>query len=90
MIVGGADNDVLTDGDGADLLAGRGVGDYLYAGDRGRRLDRDVLRGGPGADELGAPGGANILDGGPGDDLFRNANGDHFLRGGRAMTASRA
>lgn len=49
MIVGGADNDVLTDGDGADLLAGRGVGDYLYAGDRGRRLDRDVLRGGPGA-----------------------------------------
>ena len=84
MIIGGAGTDILTGGDGDDLIYGftididQGVtvglgADVLNGGDGNDELRgsaaSETLLGGAGDDVLGSRGGADILDGGPGIDF---------------------
>jgi Ca2+-binding RTX toxin-like protein len=63
VLLGGAGDDSLTGGAGADVLDG-GAGDDMLFGYGGA----DALSGGLGADELTGHGGADFLDGGDGAD----------------------
>ena len=71
------DNDVLSGGDGHDVLIG-GYGDDVLNGDAGR----DTLSGGVGDDVLNGGAGKDDLDGGDGDDELFGNGGDDELRGG--------
>ena len=82
VIVGGPQRDHLGDLDGADLLLGRGGGDFLSVDDMAHGRDDDVLRGGPGPDQFWSYRGADRIYGGKGDDVFQDGSGDNVLRGG--------
>ncbi len=62
-LYGGAGNDWLKGGDGADLINGGPGNDTLLGGD-----GDDVLLGGPGDDELYGGNGTDVLEGGGGKD----------------------
>jgi hypothetical protein len=72
---GGAGNELLHGGDGADTLLGGGGIDLLYGG-----AGDDALHGGPGDDWLFGGAGDDALHGGPGDDTLKgNAGADRFV-----------
>lgn len=82
---GGAGDDALTGGNGADLLCGQAGGDTLLGG-----LGDDTLNGGGGDDRLlgeaqndrlNGGAGRDWLDGGAGDDLLSGADREDTLLG---------
>lgn len=92
VFCGGAGNDRVTTGNGADTLVGDGNRDgagYTCTGDAGGGDDvlnggggDDIIRGNGGADKLvGGAGGDNIA-GGDGDDQLQGVDGDDTLSGG--------
>jgi hypothetical protein len=74
---GGAGDDSLTGGLGADQLIGQDGDDALAGGD-----NRDNLEGGRGADDLSGGDGRDTLRGGPGDDDLNGDDGPDRLDGG--------
>lgn len=73
---GTAGDDVLTGGDGADLIDGLDGDDQLAGG-----AGDDLLRGGTGDDVLGGGSGADSLAGGKGSDALSGGSGDDLLTG---------
>src|SRR5262247_2076012 len=80
QLFGGAGNDVLTGGSGADLLfggagndtlLGKGGNDFLFGG-----ADNDVLTGGDGDDQVFGESGNDRMIWNPGDDTDLNEGGD--------------
>jgi len=71
---GGAGNDTMWGGDGADTLIG-GTGNDALNGERGA----DQLDGGSGADTLSGGDGDDLLDGGSGVDRLSGGNGNDTL-----------
>ncbi len=84
---GGAGNDSIWGGDGADMLIG-GDGSDRLSGERGA----DTLDGGSGTDALNGQDGNDLLDGGAGLDSVSGGNGDDVLiwRGADAQFAGGA
>jgi Ca2+-binding RTX toxin-like protein len=76
-LTGTAGNDVLTAGNGDDLVEG-GAGDDILEG----RGGADALLGGPGNDQLDGGAGADTLDGGEGNDRLWGGTGADSLVGG--------
>lgn len=89
VLNGGARNDNLFGGDGADRLSGRGGDDVLAGGDGGDRMNggggRDVLFGEDGDDVLNGGGGADDLFGGDDNDRLRGGGGADGLAGGAGV-----
>lgn len=81
---GGAGDDSIWGGDGADMLIG-GDGNDRLNGERGA----DTLDGGSGADAVNGQDGNDVLDGGAGLDSLSGGNGDDVLiwRGADAQFA---
>jgi len=77
QLFGGAGNDVLTGGSGADLLFG-GAGNDTLLGKGGN----DLLFGGAGNDTLTGGSGADLLFGGAGNDTLFGKGGNDLLFGG--------
>ncbi|MEM1367584.1 MAG: LamG-like jellyroll fold domain-containing protein [Cyanobacteria bacterium P01_H01_bin.15] len=71
-------NDILSGGDGDDILRGDGNGSEPGGATGGD----DILSGGAGDDQLEGKGGDDILLGGAGDDTLSGDAGDDTLRGG--------
>jgi Ca2+-binding RTX toxin-like protein len=71
---GGAGNDSIWGGDGADMLIG-GEGNDRLSGERGA----DTLDGGNGVDAVNGQDGDDLLDGGSGLDSLSGGNGDDIL-----------
>jgi Ca2+-binding RTX toxin-like protein len=83
ILDGGAGNDTLAGGGGADVVVG-GAGDdslQAVAGD-------DVLLGGEGSDTLRGGAGADRLDGGAGNDSISGGAGNDYLIGGAGDDAA--
>jgi hypothetical protein len=76
-LLGGAGNDRLIGGDGADTLRGAAGNDQLTGGG-----GADLLEGGAGSDVLTAGIGADRLLGGDGDDLLKGGKDNDTLVGG--------
>jgi hypothetical protein len=77
LLIGDADNNILSSGDGNDFLYGNDGIDILIGGD-----GNDTLDGGEGDDTLYGGAGNDILDGGEGSDALSGGAGDDFLMGG--------
>ncbi len=75
--VGTEGDDVLSGGNGANLLLGL-AGDDLLSGRNGN----DNIQAGPGADEARGGNGDDVMDLGPGDDEGQGGNGDDTMLGG--------
>ena len=90
-LIGDGDDEQLVGNGGGDRLIGNGGNDLLDAGhpfDFDGPLppptdDPDLIRGGPGDDNLLASLGDDRADGGPGDDLVFGAPGSDRLSGGK-------
>ena len=85
-LLGGAGNDAITGGGGADLMDGGpgrddlsgGAGDDILSGGQGR----DSLHGGDGSDRLDGGTGRDVLGGDAGDDAISGGAGRDILEGG--------
>ncbi len=86
VIVGRADDDIVTAGDGNDLVFGRMGWDVLHGEDGNDRVfggrGNDEIYGGDGNDFLSGQTGDDILDGGDGNDTARGGAGDDQIGGG--------
>ncbi|MGY2063912.1 ExeM/NucH family extracellular endonuclease [Blastococcus sp. SYSU DS0619] len=76
-ILGTEGKDVLSGGNGRDVIMGLGGNDEI----RGRNGE-DVICGGAGNDRLAGENGEDVLSGGFGDDVLYGGNGDDVLVGG--------
>jgi Ca2+-binding RTX toxin-like protein len=76
-IEGGAGADTIFGDAGNDVLEGRGGNDTIFGG-----TGNDVLEGGAGNDTLRGEDGDDDLDGGAGNDKLFGGNGDDDLQGG--------
>jgi len=76
-VAGGAGNDFLRGGPGADNLDGGDGNDYISGG-----AGNDTATGGAGSDHLAGDSGDDTLDGGDGRDYLLGGRGADVLRGG--------
>jgi Ca2+-binding RTX toxin-like protein len=90
-IYGGAGNDTLRGGSGADSIEGADGNDFLDAGNGPDVLNggkgNDTLKGGAGDDQLYGADGKDYLYGGDGSDQLLVSNGRDVIYGGRGDDA---
>lgn len=85
VIVGTEGDDVLTGGNGSNLIFGLGGKDTIHGNNAG-----DCLVGGDGDDQLYGENAKDFLLGGPGEDLLIGGEGKDYLDGGADEDACEA